>query len=49
MMPVAGEDAASFRELMSSSSSASAAFDAPLEIGADVQDVEPTYEEPAGK
>ena len=28
---------------------ASAAFDAPLEIGAQVEDVEPTYEEPAEK
>ena len=49
MMPMAGEDAASFKELMASSSTASAAFDAPLEIGAQVEDVEPTYEEPAEK
>ena len=46
MMPMAGEDAASFKELMASSSTASAAFDAPLEIGAQVEDVEPTYEAP---
>ena len=49
MMPMAGEDAASFKELMASSSTASAAFDAPLEIGVQVEDVEPTYEEPAEK
>ena len=35
MMPVAGEDAASFRELMATSSDASTAFDAPLELSGD--------------
>ena len=46
MMPVAGEDAASFKELLATSDEAGRAFDRPLEIGAEVADVEPTYEEP---
>lgn len=45
MMPMAGEDAASFKELMATSDTASAAFDAPLEIGAQIEDVEPTAED----
>ena len=49
MMPMAGEDAASFKELMATSSAASASFDAPLEITAQVKDAEPVYEEPEGK
>lgn len=49
MMPMVGEDAASFKELIASSGTASATFDAPLEIDAQVKDVEPIYEEPAGE
>ena len=56
MVPMAGEDAASFRELAASSAEAGAAFDEPLEIdAADVHvedagaDAEATYEEPDGK
>lgn len=50
MMPVTGEDASSFKELMATSTEANNAFGAPLEINAQVEDVpsdEPTYEEPA--
>ncbi len=52
MMPVAGEDAASFRELMAESSQASDAFREPLEIEAEsVEDADsaPVYEPPEGK
>ena len=52
MMPMAGEDAASFKELMASSTSAGDTFSQPLEIDAgnvEVKDAEPTYEEPEGK
>ena len=55
MMPMAGEDAASFKELMATSTQAEAAFSAPLEIGAEnvsVEDAEgedPAYEVPEGK
>lgn len=56
MMPMAGEDAASFKELMATSDAASAAFGRPLEIDAenvDVEDVtttdDPAYEVPEGK
>ncbi len=38
MMPMAGEDAASFKELMATSDTANAAFGQPLEIGAQVED-----------
>ena len=44
MMPVAGEDASSFRELLASSAQASAAFSAPIELDAEqvsVEDVSP--------
>ncbi|WP_139653115.1 TerC family protein [Raoultibacter phocaeensis] len=40
MMPMAGEDAASFKELMATSSDANAAFGAPLEIPAEAVEVE---------
>ena len=53
MMPMAGEDAASFKELMATSDTANAAFGQPLEIGAQVEDVpaseDPSYEVPEGK
>lgn len=56
MMPVAGEDASSFRALMETSSSASEAFHAPLEVSKeDVQvqnapaETDPTYETPQEK
>ena len=44
MMPVAGEDASSFRELLASSAQASAAFSAPIELDAEqvsIEDVSP--------
>lgn len=44
MMPMVGEDATSFKELMATSSNASAAFDAPLELSGDdvvIEDVSP--------
>lgn len=46
MMPMVGEDAASFKELMATSDTAGQTFSMPLEIDADV---EPTYEEPEEK
>lgn len=52
MMPVAGEDAASFRELLATSDAAGRAFSRPLEIDArdvEVADAAPEYEEPEGK
>ena len=56
MMPMTGEDAASFKELMATSDTASAAFGQPLEIGAENVTVEdaadasdPAYEVPEGK
>ena len=51
MMPMAGEDAASFKELMATSDTASAAFGQPLEIGSENVTVEdaPAYEVPEGK
>ncbi|MFR7651983.1 MAG: TerC family protein, partial [Eggerthella lenta] len=53
LMPMAGEDAASFKELMATSDTANAAFGQPLEIGAQVEDVpaseDPSYEVPEGK
>ena len=53
MMPMAGEDAASFKELMATSDTANAAFGQPLGIGAQVEDVpaseDPSYEVPEGK
>lgn len=52
MMPMAGEDAASFRELMAESSQAGEAFDEPLEIDAEsVEDAggAPVYETPEEK
>lgn len=51
MMPIAGEDAASFKELMATSDAASAAFGQPLEIGSENVTVEdaPVYEVPEGK
>lgn len=39
MMPVSGEDAASFRDLMATSPEANAAFGAPLEIEVEAEDV----------
>ena len=47
MMPMAGEDAASFKELMAGSASANAAFGEPVEL--EPENVEPVYEEPEGK
>lgn len=57
MMPVAGEDAASFKELMADSAQAGEAFAKPLEIGSDdvqvedafAADEEPLYEPPEEK
>lgn len=52
MMPMAGEDAASFKELMVESAQANEAFDKPLEIDAEsVEDAgdEPVYEAPEEK
>ena len=52
MMPMAGEDAASFKELMAESPQAGEAFDEPLEIAAEsVEDAgsEPAYEVPEEK
>lgn len=40
MMPVSGEDAASFKEIMAASPDAQQAFDAPIELEAEVEDVE---------
>ncbi len=47
MMPIVGEDAASFRELMATSDTADAAFSAPVEL--EVESVEAVYEEPEEK
>ena len=52
MMPMVGEDAASFKELMAGSAAAGESFSQPLEIGAKVEDVsgdDPTYEVPKDK
>lgn len=53
MMPMAGEDAASFKELMATSDTASASFESPLEIGSENVTVEdagaPDYEVPESK